>query len=56
MAGPYKAEAWPGFWILVDTRTGEPASFPTTKSKCQREAAFMNRTYAELMAEEENKG
>jgi hypothetical protein len=51
MTGPYKATARPGYWILVDTRTGEIASYPTTKRNCAAEAATMNRAYAEAVAE-----
>jgi hypothetical protein len=49
---PFKAEKRNGYWVLVDTRTGQLASFPTTKNRCQAEAEFMNRTYAEILAEE----
>jgi hypothetical protein len=45
----YKSEQRNGYWICVDTRTGESVSYPTTKSNCASETAFMNRTYAELM-------
>lgn len=49
--GPFKAEKRNGYWILVDSRTGEIASYPTTKSNCQFEADTMNRAYAEAVAE-----
>lgn len=49
---PYRAEERGGYWLLIDSRTGEPASYPTTEKNCRDEAAFMNRTYRELIAEE----
>jgi hypothetical protein len=52
MDHPYKAENRGSYWLLVDTRTDAPASYPTTKANCQAEARQMNRLYAELVAEE----
>lgn len=49
-AGPFKAEKRNGYWILVDTRSGGIASFPTTKSNCLAEAELMNRAYADAVA------
>jgi hypothetical protein len=49
-AEPFRAEKRNGYWVLVDTRTGQLASFPTTKNRCLAEAEFMNRTYAEILA------
>lgn len=42
-----------GDWFtLIDTRTGAPASYPTTsRSKANAERAFMNREYAKALAE-----
>lgn len=48
---PFKAEKRNGYWVLVDSRSGALASYPTTKGKCQAEAAQMNRLYAEAVAE-----
>lgn len=50
MNAPYKAQDCDGYWILIDTRTGEPASFPTSKAKCQAEAKLMNAAYREAVA------
>lgn len=50
MNKPYKAEQRKGFWICIDTRTGEPASYPATKSQAQKEAAFMNKCYNEALS------
>ena len=47
---PYKAIERSGYWIWTDTRTNEPASYPTTKTSAQNEARFMNRCYAEALA------
>jgi hypothetical protein len=47
---PYKAEERNGYWLLVDTRTGEPASYPTTKANARAEASLMNRAYADALA------
>lgn len=49
---PYKAEERSGYWVLIDTRTGAPASYPTTKANAKSEAAFMNREYAKALAEQ----
>lgn len=49
---PYKAEQRNGYWIAVDTRTGEAVSYPTTERNARGEAGFMNRTYAGLLAEQ----
>ena len=49
---PYKAEERNGYWIAVDTRIGEPISYPTTQANAKREAGFMNRTYAQLILEQ----
>lgn len=47
---PYKAEQRGGYWIMIDTRTGEAASYPTTERNARGEAAMMNRCYAEAVA------
>lgn len=47
---PYAAVEKPGYWILIDRRTGEPASYPTTERACRSEAALMNRAYREALA------
>ncbi len=49
MTKPYKATERSGYWVLIDQRTGEPASYPTTKVKCQQEARFMNQCYADAL-------
>lgn len=49
---PYKAEERNGYWIAVDTRSGEPISYPATKAAAKREASFMNQTYLQVMAGE----
>jgi hypothetical protein len=48
----YKAEARKGYWVLIDTYTGELASCPTTRTNAYSEARYMNRMYAEALAEE----
>lgn len=48
---PYVSEQRGSHWVCVDTRTGQPVSYPTSKSQCANEVQFMNETYAELMAE-----
>ncbi len=48
---PYKAEPRCGgsaYWILVDTRTGEIASYPTTERNAKAEARMMNRLFNEM--------
>lgn len=50
MNGPYKAEKRNGYWILVDSRTGDIASYPTTKRNCENEAGIMNAAYKEAIA------
>ena len=47
---PYGAEKRNGYWILIDRRTGEPASYPTTKRRAQDEATVMNRAYQEALS------
>jgi hypothetical protein len=49
--GPYRAVEKIGYWVLVDTRTNEPASFPTTKRNCKDEERYMNRVHAEYSSE-----
>lgn len=49
MTKPYKATEKSGYWVLIDMRTGQPASYPTSKANCQREAQLMNRCYAEAL-------
>ena len=51
MQKPYEAQERAGYWILVDKRTGDVASYPTTKANAKAEAALMNRAYAEALAE-----
>ena len=53
MTARYKAEARKGYWILIDTYTGELASSPTTRTNAYSEARYMNRMYAEALAEKE---
>lgn len=53
MPGPYKTEKRSGYWLLVDTRNGQPASYPTTERNCKDEERQMNDLYEELLAEEE---
>lgn len=48
---PYKAEERNGYWIAVDTRTGDPISYPTTAANAKREAGFMNRAFTDFSAE-----
>lgn len=50
---PFVAEQRSGYWILVDSRTGDTASYPVgTKRACKAEADIMNRAYAEAVAEQ----
>jgi hypothetical protein len=51
MQKPYKAEERSGYWICVDTRTGNAVSYPTTRNNAKAEASFMNREYAKALAE-----
>ena len=50
-AQPYKAVERAGYWLCTDMRTGDPASFPTTKSNARAEARLMNRCYNDAMQE-----
>ena len=50
-AKPYRAEQRNGYWIAVDSRTGEVASYPAGKRACIAEVSILNRAYAEIMAE-----
>lgn len=51
-SAPFQPEKRDGYWVLVDTRNGQVASYPTTKRQCAAEAATMNRVYAEAIAEQ----
>lgn len=50
-ARPYRAQERSGYWIAIDTRSGEPVSYPTTQANAKREAGFMNRAYSQALAE-----
>ena len=50
MQAPYKAQERNGYWIAIDTRTGDVASYPTTRAQAKRDAATLNRAYAEAVA------
>jgi hypothetical protein len=45
MTARYKAEARKGYWILIDTYTGELASSPTTRTNAYSEARYMRGVY-----------
>ena len=49
---PYRAVDRGGYWVCMDMRTGEPASYPTNKVAAQRDARFMNDAYAEALGEQ----
>lgn len=51
VTGPYAVYPSGDLWVLRDNRTGNLASFPTTKAKARAEAKFMNEQYAKVMAE-----
>lgn len=51
-AGPYAVYPSGDLFVLRDNRTGNLASYPTTKAKARAEAKFMNEQYAKVMAEE----
>lgn len=44
---PYEAQERNGYWIAVDARTGNVASYPTTRAQAKRDADTLNRAYAE---------
>lgn len=46
MDKPFKAIERSGYWVCVDLRNGQLASYPAPKSRAQAEARFMNRCYA----------
>lgn len=50
-AKPYKAVRKNGYYIVEDVRTGEIASFPSTRSAASANAAILNRAYAEALAD-----
>jgi hypothetical protein len=50
-AGPYAIFPSGDLWVLRDNRTGNLASYPTTKAKARAEAKFMNERYAKIKAE-----
>lgn len=50
MKKPYKAIEKSGYWIAVDLRTGQSASYPATKSRARQEATFLNKCYAAAIA------
>lgn len=49
MKAPYKAVEKTGYWILVDTRSGVPASYPTTERNAKSEARQMNKLFREYL-------
>jgi len=48
----YKAEPRKGYWILIDTYTGDLASCPTTRTNAYSEARYMNLMYTEALVAE----
>lgn len=51
-AGPFAVYPSGDLFVLRDNRTGNLASFPTTKAKAKAEARYMNEQYAKVMLEE----
>lgn len=47
---PYKAIKMDNssFYVLTDTRTGQPVSYPTTRKAAKVEERFMNAEYEAL--------
>lgn len=52
MLKPYQAIEKSAYWILIDTRTGQPASYPTTRAQAKREERLMNDAYADAVRQE----
>lgn len=51
IAKPYKAESRGGYWYAIDTRTGQPASYPSGPRAARDATDTLNRAYAEAVAE-----
>lgn len=50
--GPYEVHPSGNLFVLRDGRTGNLASYPTSRAKARAEAKFMNEQYAKLVAED----
>jgi hypothetical protein len=50
-AAPYVAVEKSGYFVCVDSRDGQPVSYPATKSKARAEARLMNVAWSDAMAE-----
>lgn len=52
MSNPYQVEKRNSYYVVVDSRNGQLASYPTgSKKECLSFADTMNRAYAEAVGE-----
>lgn len=52
MNKPFDIRPSGNMWVCFNIRSGNLASYPTTKAKARAEAKYMNEQYAKIMAED----